>query len=283
MRRRAGLAHNPRVLRSIRESLPDPFATWPLPAPVITAQRSLSLFGAPVELVLLPDRAARRTASDAVLRSDRVTRILAEEALWRCPEPHAVLTPNRYPFAASASVLWSAKVGREAEPELVALALDLAERHGGTVLMNTIGAAATLPRAHLHLTAERLPFLAQLPCLPVSAAQLGVALGDASIVRLAPPFPGLVFGVRGDRVERARAASRLLELRAAPAVNLISDGETTWVAPRRLETPTPHFAAPLGCAELWGRFCYEDAAGFEAATATSLLAALAAALWPPLP
>lgn len=249
---------------------------------MIAARRSLSLLGAPVELALLPERAARRAASEAVLRSDRAALILANEALWRCPDPAAVLTPNRYPFAEAASLLWSANVGREAKPDLIALALDLAEQHGGTVMMNTMGAAATLPRAHLHLTAERLPFLAQLPCVPVSAAELGVPCDDAIVVRLAPPFPGLVLGVRGDRAARARVASRLLELRAAPAANLISDGETTWVAPRRVETPVPHYASPLGCAELWGRFCYEDAAEFEAATATSLLAALAAALWPPL-
>jgi hypothetical protein len=81
-------------------------------------------------------------------------------------------------------------------------------------------------------------------------------------------------------MRRARAAARLLELRATPAVNLLSDGDTTWIVPRRVETPAPFFAAPLGCAELWGRFCFEAETEFRAATPADLLAALAAALWP---
>ncbi len=280
------MPHNRRVQqRPTRDHLPDPFQTWLLPSPAVAERRELHVCGVPVELVLFPDRAARRAASHCAMRPDRAPTILAQEALWRSDMPPAVLTPNRYPFAAAASILWSELVEREAHADLIALALALAEPRGGSVLMNTIGAAATLPRAHLHLTAERLTFLSRLPCRPVAPATVGLAASDPALaavqcVQLAPPFPGFVLGVRGERAARARAAARLLELRATPAVNLISDGETTWVAPRACETPAPHFATPLGCAELWGRFCFEERTGFQTATEASLLHALTDALLP---
>lgn len=62
-----------------------------------------------------------------------------------------------------------------------------------------------------------------------------------------------------------------------PAFNLVDDGTTTWLLPRALETPTPHFPQALGAAELWGRWCYDDEGAFRAATGSDLAAALAAA------
>lgn len=263
----------------------DPFAAFALPSSAPAARRELDLYGSEVELVWLPERGKRRPTEPGLLHRDHAPRIMATECLWRCERPPAVLTPNRYPFARTAALLWSALPEREAPAELLALAFALAEPHGGSALLNTLGAAATQPRAHVHVVGERLPFLAGLKA--ETAGGLDVAalhLGDVEVVQLAPPFPGLVLGVRGDRQARARAAARLLALRTAPAANLVSDGTTTWFAPRRCETPAPDFPRPLGCAELWGRFCYEDEAAFAAADACSLQRALATALLPsPLP
>jgi hypothetical protein len=267
----------------------DPFTSCALPSAAPAARRTLSVWGAPVELVLMPDRAQRRPRPPALLHRDRAPQILAREALWRSDDPPAVLTPNRFPFARRAAILWSARPQREVDADLLALALALAEPHRGTVLMNTLGAAATQPRAHLHLVGERLDFLAALPTEAVGIAALAdgqddvdlkEALSGVDVVALAPPFPGLVLGLRGARDARARAAARLLARRVSPAANLVGDGATTWFVPRHRETPAPHFAQPLGCAEVWGRFCYEDEAAFAAATAEDLIGAWTAALVP---
>ncbi len=254
---------------------------WSLPSATPAARRSLLLYGSSVELWWLPERATRPRASATLLLADRATRIVDEEALWRSDEPPAALTPNRYPFAKSAAILWNGRPEREASESLLDLAFSLVEAAGGSALMNTLGAAATQPRAHIHLVAERLTFLDSLPTVPVRPENLGD--GDWSaveFVRLGAPFPGLVLGVRGERPARAKAAARLLALRVSPAANLVSVGATTWFVPRRCETPAPHFPLPLGCAELWGRFCYEDEAAFAKADAKALDAALAMATWP---
>lgn len=259
----------------------NPFAAYALPTATPAARRTLTVCGSEVELVWLPERSRRRRHAPALLlHTDRAPRILAEEAVWQSQRPPAALTPNRYPFARAAALLWSALPQREVDADLLALALELAEPHGGSVLMNTLGAAATQPRAHLHLVGERLPFLPGLATVPVRLPEMD-DLADVEVVQLAAPFPGLVLGVRGEREARGRAAARLLALRTSVAANLVSDGRTTWFAPRRSETPAPHFVHPLGCAEIWGRFCYEDEAAFAAADAATLVAALAAALLPP--
>lgn len=257
----------------------DPFACA-LSSATPAARRKVTLCGGDVELVWLPERASRRRPPPHVLHTDHAPRILTQEALWRSDRPPAVLTPNRYPFARAAALLWSAEPQREVSADLLDLALSLAEPHGGSVLGNTLGAAATQPRAHLHLVGERSHFLPSLPTEPFSPPELDAAALGVDLVRLAAPYPGLVLGVRGDRQARAHAAAQLLALRATPAANLVSDGDTTWFAPRRCETPTPYFTAPLGCAEIWGRFCFEDEAAFAAADSTSLTQALAAALLP---
>lgn len=262
----------------------NPFAQCALPSAVPAATRTLALYGATVELWWLPGRAARRTAAPALLLQDRAPRILAEEALWQSQSPPAVLTKNRYPFARSAGILWSATPTREVTAELLALACALVDPAQGSALMNTVGAAATQPRAHIHLVGERLPFLLELPRTPLDPRTLGgEPWGDVEFVQLAAPFPGCVLGVCGSQAARAAAVARLLAARSCPAVNLVSAGDITWFAPRRSETPAPFFPRPLGCAELWGRFCYEDEAAFAAADATMLDAAFAAALEPSLP
>jgi hypothetical protein len=258
----------------MRQLPADPFALHP-PAPFRPAdRRSLSLLGGDVELLWLPERKARggvpSAGRPAFVRSV-AERILEQEALWRGAD--LVLTPNRYPFAARQLVLWSAQPVRDVTLPMLDAALALEQRCQGTLLLNSVGAAASIPRAHVHLVADRLPFLDAMPQAPWRPAALDVDGVDC--VRLLPPFPALVVGLRGAQGARARAVHRLLELRTTAAVNLVSSRGTTWLMPRSpIEIPAPHFPHALGAAELWGRWCYADEAAFRAARVEDLVAAL---------
>lgn len=254
----------------------DPFGLVTTRGVEPAARRVLSLLGAEVELLWLPQRATRPgipTRGQPPFRAATAERILAEETLWR--GHGCALTPNRFPFASRQLVLWAEAPVRELTPAMLALALQLEVATGGTLLLNTIGAAASIPRAHVHLVAERLPFLAGLATEPYALPGLEPA-GAIELVRLAAPYPALALGLRGPPADRARAAARLLELRATPAVNLVSSAGTTWIVPRSgIEIPAPHFPHALGAAELWGRWCYADRGAFERAGAGDLLAAIA--------
>lgn len=256
----------------------DPFALAPLPAPQVAARRTLALCGGTVELAWLPLRAQRLgipRADRPPLRPPLAEEILAKEALWR--GGGVVLTPNRYPFAARQVLLWDEAPQREAGENLLRAALLLEERTGGTVQLNTVGAAASLPRAHVHLIGEVLPFLAAFRGEPCRAAWLP-ALPGVDVLELAPPFPVLGLGVRGPAPARAAALARLLELRGTPAANVVSAAGTSWWFPRSpVEIPAPHFPHALGASELAGRWCYTDERVFAAATAGDLEAALRAA------
>jgi hypothetical protein len=247
----------------------------PLPfAPA--ARRELAVFGAPAELVWLPERQARAgipVPQRPPFRAPIVERILREEALWR--GDGLVLTPNRYPFARRQLVLWSAEPQREPELPLIEALIELEARTGGTALLNTVGAAASIPRAHGHLVDERLPFLGALPAVPLDADWLPHA-SDAQFVALAAPFPSTAIGVRGDPAARARAVHALAQQRTTPCFNVVSTAGTAWLFPRQgPELPLPHFPHALGSSELWGRWCYGHEQQFRAATAADLERALA--------
>lgn len=252
-----------------------PFALVPAQRFAPAARRELRVCGAPIELVWLPARAERHgipTVDRPPFRKSFVERILREETLWR--HEGVALTGNRYPFARDQLVLWSETALREPTLPMLHLALRLEEQTHGTLLLNTIGAAASIPRAHVHLVSERLPFLDALPhrssCPPYLDDQAGV-----DVLELAAPFPCAGIGVRGAAADRARVVHRLLEIRAAPAVNVVSSRGCTWVFPRApVEIPTPHFPHALGAAELWGRWCYAERAEFERATSADLEQAL---------
>ena len=232
------------------------------------ARRELSVFGAPVELVWLPHRKTRPgvpTGARPPFRSNHVERILAEEAVWR--EHGLALTGNKFPFAARQAVLWAQAPVREATLPMLEVALQLEAACAGTALLNTTGAAASIPRAHVHVVTDRLPFLDRLPRETFRAEYLD----GVEALRLVAPFPCVAVGVRGTPAERARLAHRLLEVRTTAAVNLISSGGITWVLPHgEVEIPVPHFPHALGAAELWGRWCYADEAPFRAATGADL-------------
>ena len=257
--------------------LPDPFALTAGQTPEFepAARRRLELFGAPVELCWLPQRKERGGQPGRgrpPFRPAVAERILAEETLWS--DGATALTPNLFPFAARHAILWSEYPTREARFELIEVAIGMTAQHGGTCLGNSIGAAASVQRAHVHLVPERLGWL---PGLPTAPAPETAALIDApeglDVVALAT-VPFLAIGLRGPLALRARGAARLLEIRTTAAFNWLDDGTTTWVFPRGEETPRPHFPYPLGAAELWGRWCYGDEKPFAEARVEDLERAL---------
>lgn len=236
------------------------------------AERRLTVLGVEVSLVLVPDRRARggrAVAGRPALQRCPASRILAEEALWRADA--LVLTPNRYPFAAGQRLLWMAGPTREPDRAFWLAALAWAERAGGSVLLNTVGAAATIARAHAHLVPERRAFLGSLPTRQCTLDLIDVPPGG-ELIAVDAPFCAL--GVRGPVAARATALVLLAEARLTAACNVVAEGDTAWVVPRTVETPAPWFPQALGAAELWGRWCYVDEAPFAAATGADLERAL---------
>ncbi|MBX3462576.1 MAG: hypothetical protein KF830_05365 [Planctomycetes bacterium] len=252
-----------------------------LPPFAATARRTLVVHGAPVELVFVPERQRREgraTRDRPALRRSRAAAIVADEALW-VDERH-VVTPNRYPFAPEQRILWPRAVQREADPGMWRLAGAWVDAVNGTALLNTIGAAATIARAHVHLLPERLPFLPALRTRPLRDPPIDPPPG-AELVAAEVPF--CLLGVRGPADARAEALLRLGEARLTAAANVVVQQHTAWLYPRRLETPAPHFPFALGAAEVWGRWCYSERAPFDAATAADLERALVLAGMEPLP
>lgn len=247
----------------------------------VAAQRTLVVFGAPVELVFVPERQRRQgraTSDRPALARSRAATIVAEEALWR-DERHAV-TPNRYPFAAQQRILWPLAVQREPDRPMWQVAGAWADAAGGTALLNSVGAAATIARAHAHLLPERLGFLPALRTRPLREPPIDLPPATELV---AADVPFCLLGVRGPAEGRAEALLRLGEARLTAAGNVVVQDGTAWLYPRRLETPAPHFPFALGAAEVWGRWCYGERAPFDAATAVDLERALVAAGAEPLP
>lgn len=249
-----------------------------LPAFAPRRVRALEVMGAPVQLAWLPERQRRAGAGPGYrpgFERSPAARILADEAFARSET--LALTPNRYPFAQQQRILWMAAATREPDLGFWISALDWADRADGTVLLNTIGAAATIPRAHAHLTPERLPFLSQLGERAVARDLIDVP-EDCELVQ--KELPRCVLGVRGPVRGRAEALLRLAEARPTPAWNVIAARDVAWAVPRAAQTPAPSFPAPLGAAELWGRYCYVDEGAFERATAADLESAFEQATVP---
>lgn len=263
-------------------AVPLPLEPHPTLVPFApTARRSLSVFGAPVELVFVPERKARQdraTAERPAFRRSPAARIVAEEAFWR-GEGH-VLTPNRHPFAAAQRLLWPLERRREPDAVFFGLCGEWVERSGGAVLVNNVGAAATIARCHAHLVPETLPFLAALPERPCPADLIDLPPGVSLVAK---DLPCCLLGVRGGSVaSRADALLRLGEARLVATGNLVLQGDAAWLLPRRVETPAPDFPYALGAAELWGRWCYMDEEPFAKATSAMLERALVTASMPAL-
>lgn len=226
--------------------------------------RRLPLFESAAELVWLPSRRARaghdRDRPPAFAPSP-AARILAEETYWRSET--LALTPNKYPFGVDQRILWMAQPAREPDLVFWRAALDWVARSDGTALLNNIGAAATIPRAHAHLLGERLPLLEQLPERPLDEAPVDLPRGCSLVAK---DVPACVLGLRGPTEGCAEALTRLADVRLTPTWNVVLSRDAAWVVPRERQTPLPHFEAAMGAAEFWGRFCYVDEDAFERAT-----------------
>ena len=237
------------------------------------ASRELPLFGATVELVLLPERAdrpSRPSLQRPAFQSSPADRILATETIWR--NDGFAVTPNRYPFARQQFLLWSEQPTREHSEAFLTLLFGWALSADCRALVNSIGAAASIPRAHAHLTSESADFLSN-----VAEQQLHAPwLPDIDGVRYyQKDIPCCVLGVRGEPSSRAAAIHAMQLFRLTAACNLVVEGDTTWVYPRsEHEVPTPHFPFALGAAELWGRWCFIDEESFANATSDDLAQAL---------
>jgi hypothetical protein len=258
-------------------SLPgDPFALLPPVAFAAAARRTLPLFGAEVELLWLPERRHRRgrpIETRPACAPDFAARIIAEEALWR--GAGVALTPNRHPFGPRQLVVWRDAFVREADAVLLDAGTALAERAGATLLVNSIGAAASIVRAHAHLLGERLPFLDGLALEPI-ASQAIEPPPDVALARAAAPYPSLLVAIHGPRAARVETALRLIQHRCVPAFSLLDDGTRTWFCPRTLEVPAPWFPQALGSAELWGRWCWDEEDAFRRVSSEDLARALGA-------
>ena len=144
---------------------------------------------------------------------------------------------------------------------------------GGATVLNSVGAAASIPRAHLHVVSDQQPFLSNQPEEPVELDLLADL--DVAASRLAEPFPVLVLALRGSIAARAQALALLTEHRSALAYNIVSQGGTSWFVPRSAQEITaPHFPQALGGAEFWGRWCFGDEEPFRAMTTADAEAAL---------
>jgi hypothetical protein len=265
------------------ERPPEPHAEPPAaPHPSLVpfaaaAERRLTVHGKEVRLVHVPGRAYRPLRSGPArpaFAPSPAERIIREEAYWR--GDGLALTPNRHPFAPEQRILWTTEPAREPDLRFWQAAVAWVERTRGMGLLNTIGAAATIVRAHAHLVPTPWPFLPSLRDEPADDLVHGLDLPPAcTLHQKAVPF--VVLGVRGPTAARAEALLRLASLRLTAAWNVALFAGEAWLLPRRTETPAPDFPHALGAAEFAGQWCYTDADAFAAATPEVLERALAAA------
>lgn len=243
-----------------------------------TALRTCKLFGQTVELALIPGRRARFGHLDKdrpALQRNKAEQILCEETYWRT-ETLAV-TPNKFPFAKNQQILWMAHPAREPDRTFWLTARNWVDCSNGTALLNNIGAAATIPRAHAHLIDERMPFLADLPERPLATDLITVPPGCELICK---DVPFCIIGIRGDIAGTAESLIRLADARLTSTWNVVITKDATWIVPRAKQTPTPFFNQAVGAAEFWGRWCYIDEEPFAAASEADLEQALVMATMP---
>ncbi|MGA0868594.1 MAG: hypothetical protein ACO3UM_06660 [Planctomycetota bacterium] len=250
----------------------DPFAlAATTPAFEPAARRVLELHGSRVELCWIPTRsrrAGRAHAARPPFPPCRAEQILDQESLWSADG--VALTPNIHPFAARHLLLWSQTPRREPDGAFLRCGFEMAERSEGTLLLNSIGAAASIPWLHGHLLGEKLDYLERLPTEPVDA-MLGPGV---DVRRIGAPFPAFLLAVSGPIEAVAPAVEDLLRRRTTPAFSLVYTAGRAFVMPRSIETPAPDFPQALGSAELWGRWCFEEESAFASANPESLDRAL---------
>lgn len=230
--------------------------------------RTLPLHGGTAELAWLPtrrERAGHDRERPPAFAPSPAARILEAESYWRSET--LALTPNKFPFGVDQRILWMAQPAREPDLVFWEAALDWVQRSDGTALLNNIGAAATIPRAHAHLLDERLPLLEQLPERPLRAAPIDLPKGCSLVAK---DLDACILGLRGPVGGCADALTRLADARLTPTWNVVLTRDAAWIVPRAVQTPAPHFETALGAAEFWGRFCYVNEAAYERATGADL-------------
>lgn len=254
----------------------DPFALDAAsPAFVPAERRFVELHGGRIELCWVPHRSLRSGRADAARPSFppcRADRILADESVWTSEA--LALTPNLHPFADRHLLLWSRSPRREPDAAFLSAGFELADRCGGSLLVNSIGAAASIPWLHAHLLGERIDYLAAQPTCATDIASPSPAV---EIRRVGAPFPAMLLALAGGIDAVADATAELLRQRTVAAFSLVYADGRAFVMPRSVESPAPHFPQALGSAELWGRWCFEDEDAFRNASPESLDAALRAA------
>ncbi len=256
-----------------------PHATEPtlLPFEPI-ASRELTVFGATVEAVLVPGRRGRGGIANGTrppFARARAESIVANEAFWR--GDGLALTPNRFPFAHDQRMLWPDEPVREPTMAMWQAVCAWCEGEngggGGSAMVNTIGAASSIARAHAHLTPERRGFL---PGLAVEAGPRDLIDLPDGVELFAAKVPFSLLVVRGGTTAaRGAVIATLAESRMTPSWNVVVEDGTAWLYPRTIETPTQAFPYALGAAELWGRWCYVEDEPFQAVTGEGLEKALA--------
>lgn len=246
---------------------------------VIEAARELSVFGAPARVALLTHRARRANRpgeTRPAFRRSPAPHIVSAEAIWR--GDGLALTPNRYPMLDEQRILWHTVPQPHPGLTMWRAVHEWVDAHRGSALHNTVGAAASIAAAHVHLSRERSAFLSALPLRPGTLDL--VEVDDLQIEAAAVPF--CLLRLSGSARTRAAGVEQLSVARLTPAWNVVVEAGATWVYPRRREIPAPHFPHALGAAELWGRWCHTDDASFEAATAAAMERALVEAGTEPL-
>ncbi|MEZ5987599.1 MAG: hypothetical protein R3F30_00435 [Planctomycetota bacterium] len=272
----------------IDRTVPWSFAP-PRAEALLARRKELRRWGLPFEAVLIPRRAARAhvpgTGRPAFL-PDHGSRIRRDEALH--DDDLVAATPNRFPFFARQVLLWpSTGFAREPDPAWLARCLDLCAAWGGSLLMNSIGASASIPLAHAHLADERSAVLDAWPLVDVPGADGGPARvggDDGPVLRAGDPDAGppvLLVVLDGGATEaRARVACRLLQLRSFPSHHLLAQGDRLWLVPRSREIVAEAAPWAIGGAELWGRFVFPDEESYDAFDERRLGLALAGACRP---
>jgi hypothetical protein len=238
------------------------WSLFPAEQGLVEARRSLLAFGLPYELVLIPSRADRAHfpgMERPAFVSDKGGRIRQEEALVR--EDGIVLTPNRFSFYEQQCLIWQAEgFAREAPVALLEAGFRLAEQTQAALLINSIGASASICQAHGHLVRAQSKVLAAFPMKALGAARGLRLLATDPLAG----HPSLTIQIRGGAPsDRARLVRALLDLRTAASYHVLAQAGAAWVIPRRREIVAEVSPYALGAAEFFGRFVFPERKIFE--------------------
>lgn len=259
----------------------NPFALIGQPAFEAPPHRvEREVFGVRASVLSLPHRTSRHgmpRQDRPPFQANHADRIIATEAVWT--GPGVAMTGNRFPFSAQQVILWATERRREPTRSMLEIAFRIEADVDGTSMVNSIGAAGSVTRSHVHVIGESPSFLRELPARGIEPESVFLTEEQASgceVICLDAPFPGVAIGLRGSVEARAETMHHLLECRTAQAFNLISNGGISWLVPRSaVEITAPHFPQALGSAEISGLWCVNDPEVFARLDGPGMEAALA--------